>query len=274
MGSVVLTIQEHPDHPLGFHQMSSIQEEGSLDCFPYHMPYQGGDHTSHFRGTDWPFPYPNQFGAIQQNSAPNTQMQGNDLTNLQRTSTDMNPLNLPANGNVPANGQNCGPPNYCNDHKQNFSVNSAQSGNTNVNTAHSSDSQNNDTSSQNHGNKTIDSDIVHTVSSLLSNPNILQTALYSHLKSDSKSVSSLLADNHHITTQPSTEGESSMPIVNVVDLKIADQQSNAIQELVKGTLKAVTPATPSTSITPPPPPPPPQSLSVRYLNILICELKC
>ena len=207
------------------------------------MPYQGGDQNTHFRGHEWNFPYQKQFGAMQQhNSAVNgqVQVQSSGMRNHHHISSDILPLNDATNANVNTPSiQNCGGIKADGENQNNL-ANSIGNGNSNIQPKASC--VNDSEQGLDLGSKTLGSDIVSRVSSILSDPNLLQNALYSQLKDEKKKDKSQLGV--HCESESSTSS---------LENKIPDGHTSAIEEIVKATLKAVVPVTSSTSVTSPPP---------------------
>ena len=143
--------------------------------FPFGMPYQGGEHSSQFRGADWTFPYHNNmspYGPMQQNNTGNCAVQGGNINNFNQIAGEMQPLNLPQNGNATApNAGNC-------EAKQILPASPSQ-----LNPPLASDHRQSDSPEDA---KSLETDIVNKVSSLLSDSSILQNAvLYSKMNGKS-----------------------------------------------------------------------------------------
>ena len=178
----------------------------------------------------------------QHNSAVNgqVQVQSSGMRNYHHISSDILQLNVAPNANVNTPSiQNCGGIKADGENQNNL-ANSIGSGNSNIQlkASHVNDSQ----QGLDLGSKTLGSDIVSRVSSILSDPNLLQNALYSQLKDEKKNDKSQLGV--HCESESSTSS---------LENKIPDGQTSAIEEIVKATLKAVVPVTSSTSVTPLPP---------------------
>ena len=74
--------------------------------FRYGMPYQGGDHNSHF-GAEWNFPYTNNLNRfpapLQQNSTSSGQIQTGNIGNFTREIHPQVLINIVQNGNTSSN---------------------------------------------------------------------------------------------------------------------------------------------------------------------------
>ena len=169
--------------------------------------------------------------------ANSAQMQPPDMRNFQHVSSELQgpgPLTGNAAGNVVNLNSNVLPnsaPSTSNDQMPNYPVKE------NPATMKSSKSEHIPAIDNEHSND-LGNDILNRVSSILSDPSVLQNAL-SQLKSEKKSGSTILSDASKLPVKSCTESDQNSD--NSLEESIFEQQTSMIQKIVEATLKAVVP---------------------------------